>query len=385
MAPDPVDRPPGVRQPTGGRPNDGGRRVTLVVAVAAVLPVVAVVYLTLPYLFPRVLAGWAYQASWLLLVAMTVALGLLQLSVLLNYLDLRQQLGRLINAAAPTRVEPARAEEAGSDLGRQLRAVLKTGRADEVGALTRELTRILELLQQQASQVREYATRFETINEELRNANLRLREMSLTDELTEVGNRRNFDMRIREEINRSTRFGHAFSLLLLDIDAFKNFNDDFGHVQGDAALRALGSLMRSISRDGDVPCRIGGEEFAFILPETLKADATAFAERIRRGVEESIMAPDGTRSLTVSVGLAAFPDDGKTQEDLLRAADDALYQSKREGRITSTLLTSSIMWCVASSGARRSVRRSAPSVVVTAMNITLAVAPEIWSSRQRPE
>jgi len=332
MAPDPVDRPPGVRQPTGGRPNDGGRRVTLVVAVAAVLPVVAVVYLTLPYLFPRVLAGWAYQASWLLLVAMTVALGLLQLSVLLNYLDLRQQLGRLINAAAPTRVEPARAEEAGSDLGRQLRAVLKTGRADEVGALTRELTRILELLQQQASQVREYATRFETINEELRNANLRLREMSLTDELTEVGNRRNFDMRIREEINRSTRFGHAFSLLLLDIDAFKNFNDDFGHVQGDAALRALGSLMRSISRDGDVPCRIGGEEFAFILPETLKADATAFAERIRRGVEESIMAPDGTRSLTVSVGLAAFPDDGKTQEDLLRAADDALYQSKREGR-----------------------------------------------------
>jgi diguanylate cyclase (GGDEF)-like protein len=312
--------------------DDGGRRVTLAVAIATVLPVVAVVYLSLPYLLPNVLAGWAYQTSWLVLVAMTIALGLLQLSVLLNYLDLRQQLSRLISAAAPTRGEPARPGALTSELGRELQAALAAGRADDVGVLMREFTRILELLQQQAGQVQEYAGRFETINEELRNANLRLREMSLTDELTEVGNRRNFDMRIREEINRSTRFGHAFSLLLLDIDAFKGFNDEFGHVQGDAALRALGSLMRSISRDGDVPCRIGGEEFAFILPETLKPDASAFAERIRRGVEGSIMAPDGSRSLTVSIGLAAFPDDGKTQEDLLRAADDALYQSKREGR-----------------------------------------------------
>jgi diguanylate cyclase (GGDEF)-like protein len=90
--------------------------------------------------------------------------------------------------------------------------------------------------------------------------------------------------------------------------------------------------MRSISREGDVPCRIGGEEFAFILPETSKGDAMALAERIRRGVEASIMAPDGSRALTVSIGLAAFPGDGKTQEDLLRAADEALYDSKRGGR-----------------------------------------------------
>jgi diguanylate cyclase (GGDEF)-like protein len=326
-----ADSTPETSQPASAGQDHVGRRVTLAVVMAAALPLVAIVYLALPHLFPALVPGWAYRASWLTLLAMTVAVGLLQVSVLLNYLDLRRQLGRVIHATrGQARPEAASAGAAGLD--RDLQAALAAGRAEDVGGLMREVARILDVLRQQAGQVHDYGARFEAINEELRNANLRLREMSLTDELTEVGNRRNFDMRIREEINRSTRFGHAFSLLLLDIDAFKRFNDDFGHVQGDAALRALGSLMRSISREGDVPCRIGGEEFAFILPETAKEDAALFAERIRRGVEGSIMAPDGSRALTVSIGLAAFPDDGKSQEDLLRAADEALYQSKRKGR-----------------------------------------------------
>jgi diguanylate cyclase (GGDEF)-like protein len=306
------------------------RRVRLAVAIAAALPVVAVVYLVLPHVFPHLIPAWAYQGSWLLLIAMTIALGMLQLSVLWSYLDLRQELARLTTRVGPSRRSPAGGE--GADLEREMDALVATVRADDLHGVVRELTRILRLVQQQAAQVHEHAVRFEVVNEELRRANLRLREMSLTDDLTEVGNRRNFELRIREEINRSTRFGHAFSLLLLDIDTFKHFNDEFGHLQGDAALRTLGSLMRSISREGDVPCRIGGEEFAVILPETSKGDAMAFAERIRRGVEAGIMAPDGSRALTVSVGLAAFPDDGKAQEDLLRAADEALYESKRGGR-----------------------------------------------------
>jgi len=303
-----------------------GRRVTLAVVIAAVLPLVSVVYLMLPYVLPGVLPGYSYQASWLFLVVMSVALGLLQLSVLQSYLE-------VVRRPVQREPTPVRAEPAGAHaIGQELEAMLATGRTDEVGTLMREFTRILGVLQQQAFQVHEYAGRFEAINEELRTANLRLREMSLTDELTEIGNRRSFDVRMREELNRSNRFGHAFSLLLLDIDAFKTFNDEFGHPQGDVVLRDLGALMRSMSREGDVPCRIGGEEFAFILPETAKGDAMAFAERIRRGVEGSIMAPAGKRALTVSIGLAAFPDDGKNQDELLRAADEALYQSKREGR-----------------------------------------------------
>jgi diguanylate cyclase (GGDEF)-like protein len=241
----------------------------------------------------------------------------------------RRRLGR----ASAERPVAATAGVPTPEANQGLQALLASSeRTDEVGALMREFTRILEVLQEQASQVKGYAGRFEAINEELRNANLRLRELSLTDELTEVGNRRNFDVRIREEINRSTRFGHAFSLLMLDIDQFKKYNDEFGHPQGDAVLRALGALMRSMSREGDVPCRVGGEEFAFILPETGKADAVAFADRMRRGVEATITSPDRSRPLTISIGLAAFPDDGKSPEDLLRASDEALYESKRSGR-----------------------------------------------------
>jgi diguanylate cyclase (GGDEF)-like protein len=248
------------------------------------------------------------------------------------------QLAILLRVSAAATARPASAAApatAGREAGEaqdQIRALMASGQSGEIDTLMREFTRIMEILQEQASQVQDYAGRFEAINEELRNANLRLRELSLTDELTEVGNRRNFDVRMREEINRSTRFGHAFSLLMLDIDAFKKFNDEFGHPQGDAVLRGLGALMRSLSREGDVPCRVGGEEFAFILPETGKGDARAFAERMRRGVEASIKAPDGKRPITISIGLAAFPEDGKTPEDLVRAADEALYESKHAGR-----------------------------------------------------
>jgi diguanylate cyclase (GGDEF)-like protein len=292
--------------------------------VALAVPIVAAACLLLLLLAP---GGAVVRVVAPALTAAILLLGVTQLGAL--YRD---------RARKPATPDPAplsvpavpRGDRA--EVGQQIQAMIAASQSDEVGTLMREFTRILEILQEQASQVQDYAGRFEAINEELRNANLRLRELSLTDELTEVGNRRNFDVRVREEINRSTRFGHAFSLLLLDIDQFKKFNDEFGHPQGDAVLRGLGALMRSMSREGDVPCRIGGEEFAFILPETLKSDAMAFAERMRRGVEASIKSPDGKQPITISIGLAAFPEDGKTPEDLVRASDEALYESKHAGR-----------------------------------------------------
>ncbi|MBI3454916.1 MAG: GGDEF domain-containing protein [Candidatus Rokubacteria bacterium] len=303
------------------------RQLTLALIVAAALVLVSGAHLVLPSLLPAGTASPRPVSQTIL--GITAFLG----SVLLlgALYRARDRAGRSEAPPAPASVSaPAAAQP--TDVDRALGTLLDPNRADEVGALMREFTRILGVLQEQASQVQDYAARFEVINEELRNANLRLRELSLTDELTEVGNRRNFDVRMREEINRSTRFGHTFSLLLLDIDRFKKFNDEFGHPQGDAVLRALGALMRSLSREGDVPCRIGGEEFAFILPETAKADAMGFAERIRRAVEGTIRAPDGQHPLTVSIGLAGFPEDGKSPEDLVRASDEALYESKNGGR-----------------------------------------------------
>jgi diguanylate cyclase (GGDEF)-like protein len=295
------------------------RRLGVALGIEIGLAIVAAAALAL------VLLGWSGALP--VLVGATLVLGLVQVAVLLRA---REEAASGVPLAAPATSPLTGVDQ--PEVAQELRAFLAAGPSDEVGTLMREFTRILEVLQGQASQVQDYAGRFEAINEELRNANLRLRELSLTDELTEIGNRRNFDVRMREEINRSSRFGHAFSLLLLDIDQFKRFNDEFGHPQGDAVLRGLGALMRSMSREGDVPCRIGGEEFAFILPETGKADAMAFAERMRRGVEATIMSPDGQRSITVSLGLAAFPEDGKSPEDLIRAADEALYESKHAGR-----------------------------------------------------
>jgi diguanylate cyclase (GGDEF)-like protein len=302
----------------GGSPTVS-RRLAVALGMAMAVAAVGAVALGLA------LVGWSVALP--TLVGATVALGLVQVGVLIRA---RSEAGSATPSTAPAVAAPGRNDP--PQVAQELRALLAAGPSDEVGTLMREFTRILEVLQGQASQVQDYAGKFETINEELRNANLRLRELSLTDELTEIGNRRNFDVRMREEINRSSRFGHAFSLLLLDIDQFKRFNDEFGHPQGDAVLRALGALMRSMSREGDVPCRIGGEEFAFILPETGKAEGLAFAERMRRGVEATIMAPDGQRPITISLGLAAFPEDGKSPEDLLRAADEALYESKHAGR-----------------------------------------------------
>jgi diguanylate cyclase (GGDEF)-like protein len=251
--------------------------------VSGVLPLVFLVYLSLPILEPHVIGQALYPKGPLAFITLVLLLGFLQVAGF--YIIYTDVIGRV------------------------------------------EAT-----LYQEMSQVRQRGAHYEAITEELRTANLRLREMSHTDELTEVGNRRNFDTRLREEISRSTRFGHAFSLLMADIDSFKQFNDEFGHPKGDGVLRALGALMRSVSREGDVPCRVGGEEFAFILPETSKADAMVFAERFRRGVETSILAPEGHLPLTVSLGVAAFPDDGKTPEEIVWAADAALYESKRRGR-----------------------------------------------------
>jgi diguanylate cyclase (GGDEF)-like protein len=319
----------GARPPAApADPGAGARRdLNLALAVAVLIPAASAGHLALAYL----VRGGAWRtvpdAGLPVLLLGNLVLGL---ALIVTLYRSRQRIEARTGDAPPRSTVEAPGQP--GQPGEGLQALLASERTDEVGALMREFTRILEVLQEQASQVQDYAGRFEAINEELRNANLRLRELSLTDELTEVGNRRNFDVRIREEINRSTRFGHAFSLLLLDIDQFKAFNDEYGHPQGDAVLRGLGALMRSMSREGDVPCRIGGEEFAFILPETVKPDALAFAERMRRGVEATIMAPDRKRPITISIGLAAFPEDGKSPEDLLRSADEALYESKRTGR-----------------------------------------------------
>lgn len=175
---------------------------------------------------------------------------------------------------------------------------------------------------------------FNTMAESLMEHKTRLEELSSRDGLTGLYNRREFEDRLREETQRARRYGKPLSVMLLDIDHFKNVNDRYGHQAGDETLIAVADLIRLSARPMDAVCRYGGEELAVILPETDASGAGIVAERIRASVAESLtVTPQGDEiQVTVSIGFAAFPQDGDTGPGLVKAADEALYAAKQEGR-----------------------------------------------------
>jgi len=169
----------------------------------------------------------------------------------------------------------------------------------------------------------------------LENARLHdvVQRQAITDDLTGLVNRRRFMDALQSEIERARRFGSQLTVVLADLDDFKRVNDAFGHHAGDDVLRSFADLVRSHVRDVDVPGRIGGEEFAILLPETGKADAASVAERMRHSLSlVSIMvAEDETVHVTSSFGIAEFAP-GQSGDDLMREADAALYRAKAEGK-----------------------------------------------------
>ena len=171
------------------------------------------------------------------------------------------------------------------------------------------------------------------IERSLVEANEQLERLSSTDGLTQIGNRRRFDASINREIRRSARTGEALSLVLLDVDLFKSFNDRYGHQEGDRALKAVADVLgRCASRAGDSAYRVGGEEFALLLPNTPLSGALKVAEDIRRQVRALERPHAGNRDgiVTVSLGAAALAADDAA--GLYARADAALYDAKRNGR-----------------------------------------------------
>lgn len=175
---------------------------------------------------------------------------------------------------------------------------------------------------------------FNTMAERLLAHRNELEELSIRDGLTGLYNRRELEKRLDQEAQRSRRYHRPLSLLLLDLDHFKNVNDKYGHQAGDEVLITVSDLVQLNVRPVDVVCRYGGEELAVILPETDEPGACAVAERIRSTVEESITTtPRGDMvHVTVSIGVATFPSHGETVTTLIHAVDQALYAAKREGR-----------------------------------------------------
>lgn len=163
----------------------------------------------------------------------------------------------------------------------------------------------------------------------------RLADMALTDPLTGLPNRRHFEEVLRAELDRVRRYGGHCAVAMVDVDFFKHYNDNVGHLAGDIALRELADVMRRELRLNDMVSRYGGEEFALIVINASTEEALPILERLRLDVQEHPfrhrdIQPVGR--LTVSAGLAAFPEDGRTYEELLKSADDALYHAKHGGR-----------------------------------------------------
>jgi two-component system, cell cycle response regulator len=173
------------------------------------------------------------------------------------------------------------------------------------------------------------------IIEETRADNRRLEQLATTDALTRLPNRRAFLERLGAEFDRAQRYGKVITLLVIDADHFKGVNDAHGHLCGDRVLAQLASLLQSTVRTVDAVARYGGEEFVAVLPETRLDGAVIFAERLREAVERhSFSGPNGAPlSLTISIGVAAYPADGvNSSEDLIARADEALYRAKSGGR-----------------------------------------------------
>ena len=152
--------------------------------------------------------------------------------------------------------------------------------------------------------------------------------LSNSDSLTGLWHHGYFQYLLGEEIKRSSLVKACFTLLMVDIDNFKAFNDTYGHQAGDSILKEISRIFKDASRKIDIVARYGGEEFAIILPITKKEEALILAERIRKAVETS----PAMKNITVSIGMASFPEDGDKKEDLISKADKALYEAKKLGK-----------------------------------------------------
>ncbi|MBJ80836.1 MAG: hypothetical protein CMH60_05910 [Myxococcales bacterium] len=261
-----------------------------------------------------------------LLIGLLVSLGAALLAyVFLSYLVLKPLL-RMSRMAKDfgqgnleVRVDVPQKDEIG------LLAERFNGMAAQIQGYTGGLRRLVE----------ERTEELESVNQRLRSANTELERLAQTDPLTGLYNRRYFLEQLDVEIKRAGRNPHSFCLLILDVDHFKNYNDQNGHPAGDALLQHLAAVLESNLRTTDILCRYGGEEFAVLLLDTELEEGNNTANKIREVIsiqpfDHAEKQPQGC--LSVSVGIAAHPFDGENSEELIDHADQALYQSKARGR-----------------------------------------------------
>ena len=196
-----------------------------------------------------------------------------------------------------------------------------------------ELLEENSLLKQRIQELEQAESERKRIEEALRDSENRYRELSIVDDLTQLYNSRHFYFQIKTELDRSNRYEQPLTLLLLDLDNFKAFNDAYGHVEGDQVLLRLGQVVKRCLRHTDSAYRYGGEEFTILLPMTTSADGAVTAERIRTEFKKETFSPAPGQDVheTVSIGLAQY----KPHEDMkafVHRVDQLMYQGKKNGK-----------------------------------------------------
>lgn len=192
-----------------------------------------------------------------------------------------------------------------------------------------KLRRVIAELGERVAEQEQYERRLEEYQRTLELSYATIAAQSLTDPLTGIPNRRAFTRRLDAECELARREGAAFSVAMFDVDEFKRFNDEFGHGAGDDTLATVAHALRDATRTSDLLARLGGEEFAVLLPGTDEEGAFVIAERMRRAVEREHWTQ---RRVTVSAGVATLTPNMRRPADLLSAADRALFVAKRAGR-----------------------------------------------------
>jgi diguanylate cyclase (GGDEF)-like protein len=204
---------------------------------------------------------------------------------------------------------------------------------DELADLTSAFNEMARRVRDSRDELADSATALARTNDQLEQAKERFRSQAITDALTGIFNRRHFEDCLDEQIARASQEGKPLSLLLLDLDHFKQYNDRWGHTEGDAELRRVAALLQRTVRSTDIAFRYGGEELAVLLPACPKDQAMVVAEKVRIAVGSGTQRPSrfGART-TVSAGVATYPEDGRVARGLVDTADAALYQAKALGR-----------------------------------------------------
>lgn len=257
---------------------------------------------------------------------------------------LREESGRRLEVVATTSFEDV--ARVGGMVSAGAGAYVVKGKPADLTGAVRAVAVGSGLLSAEASrpvleEVQRLYERERVRNEELEQMVSRLQALSVTDSLTGLKNHGYFFDRLSEELERARRYQRPLALVICDIDGFKSVNDAYGHAAGDTALRILGDVFRTQLREVDIACRVGGEEFGFVLPETDAQGGLRAAERIRAAVAAQRI--PGVGAITVSLGVAVHPDHAQERDELIEAADTALYQAKHEGKDCSRLAGQSAM------------------------------------------